>query len=161
VRPEPRTGRELCETGAQLGNLLAEDDVASPATEPWFDDHGWGDGDSSGGRGDVDGGRMRDAGRGKGSRRRQLVVGGDERSRSVEDANARTFESSELPEAGLDPVELVGDVQAADGNVALAQFPESVNRREHLHPGTGCERDIRRRSPVGDEGDGHRTQIVR
>ena len=120
--------RKLRQAGAELGDILAEDDVTAPAAESRLDDHRRGDRDSARGSGDLNGRRMRNPRRGERSCRCQLVVGGDERPRPVEHADARSFESSELPEAGLDPVEPFRDVEAADG----AAFAAGARAAESL-----------------------------
>ena len=55
------------------------------------------------------------------ARRQQLVVDGEERARTVEDANASRGERAERPEPVLDTVQRVGDVEPADRGVGSTE----------------------------------------
>ena len=52
------------------------------------------------------------------ARRRELVVGGDERAAFVQHRDAERCEPVERPEAGLDAVERPEDVEATERDVA-------------------------------------------
>jgi hypothetical protein len=95
--------------------------------------------------------RVRYAPLGERPARRELVVGGNEGARPVEDPDACTFEPCEFPEADLDPVQPLGDVEPANREVAGTQGPERLGRRQDDHVGLRVrERDVCRGASMGD-----------
>src|SRR5581483_11762638 len=80
---------------------------------------------------------------------RELVVRGDERPAAVQDAHARGGQTLERPEARLDPLEALEDVEAAERDVAAREPGERLRRRQH-----GAEARVRGRDAVGDDGEG-------
>ena len=65
--------------------------------------------------------RVRDTRVAEGPARGELVVRGHECAGPVQHPDAGALESRQLPEAGLDPVQPLGDIEAADGNVSFAE----------------------------------------
>ena len=85
-----------------------------------------------------------------------------ERESRVEHADAAPLEHPELPEAGLDPGEVVADVQTRERHVAARELHDRVVRREHagvepLRAARAHEPVGRRRLPVCEQRDLRRT----
>lgn len=79
-----------------------------------------------------------------------------ERAGPVQDPDAGAFEPRELPQTGLDPVQPRGDVEAADGNVTLAEGARGDGRLEYLQTrARACERHVRPGPSMGHDRDLH------
>ena len=154
-----------CEPGAvdhrsqvtpERSGVLAEDDVHAPASEPRLDDHGRFERNAVGRRRHMRGARVRDICVAQRPARGELVVRGHERAGPVQDPDAGALESRQLPEAGLDPVQPLGDIEAADRNVSLAERAGRGCRLEDAQARTGKgERHVRAGAMVGDDRDLH------
>ncbi len=99
---------------AQLVRALAADDVEPPAAKARLHDDGAAPGGRSAPRGDEHGLGMWKARSGQEACRQELVVGGEQRWRAVEDRDPACRELAERPQAGLDAVECLPDATARE-----------------------------------------------
>ena len=102
---------------------------------------------------------MGDAGRAQQTRSEQLVVTGEERGGPVEDAHSLRFELRHAPDAFLDAVETLRNVEPVQSDIAAREPKERPSRREQMrpraNPPSSGEGDVRLRLLVGDDGELH------
>jgi hypothetical protein len=99
---------------------------------------------------------VRDGGVGERAAGGELVVRRDQRPRAVEDADARSLETCELPEAGLDSVEIGRDVQSPERDVASLELLQRLSRGEDAGAGPPASKgDVGRCFSVGNERGEH------
>src|SRR5690242_1774038 len=107
--------------------------------------------------------RMWNAGSAEKPRGDQLVVRGEERRGSVEDAHSLRLELAHDPEAFFDPVDVRRDVEPVQRDVAGTEVEQRIAWREQMRvgarPATACESDIGIRDMVGDDGEVHAVSL--
>ena len=80
---------------------------------------------------------MLDAGAAEEERRRQLVVGSEQRDRTIHDVHAPTFQPRQAPKPGLDPVECWENVEAGKREIALPKARRDGRGELHSLPKIG------------------------
>ena len=156
---EPEPVLERMKVAAEGDLVLTELDVAAPAPEPRLDDeralpvrH------RAAGMKDA-GARVRQPRALQHFCRQELVVGGQQRSGAVEDADAARGQRAERPEPVLDAVEPFDDVEPAERNGARLQQRRRLLGREDPRVDAARsrsgERDVRGSTPLGDDRKQH------
>src|SRR5581483_3000283 len=161
----PGAALEARERPLQLLPRLAAEDVLAGGAEARLHHVGRLEPAAVLARSETDGGRMRNAGLPERLRSRELVVGGPERGRPVQDEQAALLQPRERAEPPLDPVEAREDVEPSQYELVRPHPARGHLRREHPRPdadrGAGTlERDVRRRHAAGDEEGRHEASLT-
>ena len=129
-RRNQRRSRTASRTASSSRSLAAAEDVDSPTAVARLDDERRPEPQWSSAVREVHGLRMRQAGRGEGARRAQLVVGPHECGAGVQHTGAGPGHVVEQVDAVFDAVERGEDVQSADRDVARPEQGLRLGRRE-------------------------------